>query len=383
MFYYLLTIFIMFTLGNALKLPLSRHGLLAPMRSTIPKSKFILRTMASSPVVGDSPGGGVNKKYLQVPFNDKDEVKALGAKWDKDQKSWYINQDTDETKFLKWKKLYLNVPFNDRTVAKSKGAQWDPTEQKWYIAGGASNLADFQKWFITEGKSIHQSQGNSTAKNVVSSKKSYPLPEDAIVILDLDTSGLPANTRGRPSEYTDLINYDSSRVVQLAYTLCDKNTFEKVESGQDIIQSDGFPIPNAQFHGITESLSKEKGICFADAARKAINVMNKAKYIIAHNADFDLNIFKSELFRYAMFSELQSLKDKKQLCSMNLTTSLTGLLDKTGKPKKPSLKELVSFSLKEELPNPHNAIQDVEYVRRSLQQLVVQKLIAIPPREEK
>ncbi|STO96905.1 DUF5710 domain-containing protein [Helicobacter canis] len=39
--------------------------------------------------------------YLNVPYNEKDEAKGLGAKWDKDKKQWYIPQ-VDSTPFAKW-----------------------------------------------------------------------------------------------------------------------------------------------------------------------------------------------------------------------------------------------------------------------------------------
>lgn len=41
--------------------------------------------------------------YLYVPFEEKDEAKALGAKWDKENKLWYAPQGTDLDKFSKWR----------------------------------------------------------------------------------------------------------------------------------------------------------------------------------------------------------------------------------------------------------------------------------------
>lgn len=39
--------------------------------------------------------------YIKVPFDDKDEAKGLGARWDKTKKSWYCNKK-DIDKFNKW-----------------------------------------------------------------------------------------------------------------------------------------------------------------------------------------------------------------------------------------------------------------------------------------
>jgi hypothetical protein len=44
------------------------------------------------------------KTKINVPYADKDTAKALGAKWDKTLKSWYIEPDTDMNKFNRWLK---------------------------------------------------------------------------------------------------------------------------------------------------------------------------------------------------------------------------------------------------------------------------------------
>lgn len=41
--------------------------------------------------------------YLYVPFEEKDEAKALGAKWDKENNSWYAPQGTDLGNFSRWR----------------------------------------------------------------------------------------------------------------------------------------------------------------------------------------------------------------------------------------------------------------------------------------
>lgn len=74
--------------------------------------------------------------YLDVPFADKDEVKALGAKWDFNAKKWKVAkyQMTEELqKYVDVSKVYLTVPFKMRTELKQKGACWDATAKKWYF----------------------------------------------------------------------------------------------------------------------------------------------------------------------------------------------------------------------------------------------------------
>lgn len=43
------------------------------------------------------------KYYLNVPFQEKDKAKALGAYWDVERKAWYYTDSRDADKFKKWR----------------------------------------------------------------------------------------------------------------------------------------------------------------------------------------------------------------------------------------------------------------------------------------
>ena len=43
-----------------------------------------------------------SKTYLNVPFAQKDEAKALGARWDAVQKKWFVPADKDVALFARW-----------------------------------------------------------------------------------------------------------------------------------------------------------------------------------------------------------------------------------------------------------------------------------------
>lgn len=40
--------------------------------------------------------------FLTVPFAEKDQAKALGARWNAAQKKWYVPDGVDSTAFEKW-----------------------------------------------------------------------------------------------------------------------------------------------------------------------------------------------------------------------------------------------------------------------------------------
>lgn len=92
--------------------------------------------------------------YLNVPYEDRDKVKELGARWDGTHKCWYVPAGEDESKFSKWKqaktapdnkKRYLKVPYDDRDKVKALGARWDKDKKSWYFIG-AENKDKFAKW---------------------------------------------------------------------------------------------------------------------------------------------------------------------------------------------------------------------------------------------
>jgi len=100
--------------------------------------------------------------YLNCPFGDKEECKGLGGRWDGDEKKWYITPEMDSEPFSKWieesnqaetelqsqtakEKTYLNCPFDDKEECKSLGGKWDGDAKKWFVPEGVE-LEPFSKW---------------------------------------------------------------------------------------------------------------------------------------------------------------------------------------------------------------------------------------------
>lgn len=44
----------------------------------------------------------MSRTYLYVPFEERDQVQALGAQWDSDGKCWYIDSALDPAPFNRW-----------------------------------------------------------------------------------------------------------------------------------------------------------------------------------------------------------------------------------------------------------------------------------------
>ena len=76
--------------------------------------------------------------YIDVPYEDKDEVKASNKAWfDYDNKKWFVSKTNEEfiKKYPMRKKKFIDVKFEEREEAKANGAKWDTTAKKWFIYG--------------------------------------------------------------------------------------------------------------------------------------------------------------------------------------------------------------------------------------------------------
>jgi hypothetical protein len=62
---------------------------------------------------------------LKVPFNEKDQAKSLGARWNAEAKLWYVPQGVEAAPFEKWMTAATNVETNisPKQVAAKPAAQ--------------------------------------------------------------------------------------------------------------------------------------------------------------------------------------------------------------------------------------------------------------------
>jgi putative DNA primase/helicase len=51
--------------------------------------------------------------YLAVPYDERNEAKALGARWDAVKKAWYVGPEVDPAKLAKWELRYQPEPTLD------------------------------------------------------------------------------------------------------------------------------------------------------------------------------------------------------------------------------------------------------------------------------
>lgn len=50
----------------------------------------------------------IERIYFVVPYKEKEYVKSLGCKWDIQRKKWYINNENNNTKIMRFHYRVLN-----------------------------------------------------------------------------------------------------------------------------------------------------------------------------------------------------------------------------------------------------------------------------------
>ena len=98
--------------------------------------------------------------YLSVRYAEKDEAKELGAWFDWDRKQWFVPANNDVRPFEKWNprvdgrdvmglildsRVYLSVSFDEKDEAKDMGAKFDWDMKQWFVPAN-NNVRPFAKW---------------------------------------------------------------------------------------------------------------------------------------------------------------------------------------------------------------------------------------------
>tara|TARA_Y100000389_G_C17460276_1_gene521178 strand:+ start:2399 stop:2983 length:585 start_codon:yes stop_codon:yes gene_type:complete len=142
----------------------------------------------------------------------------------------------------------------------------------------------------------------------------------SLVIFDTETTGLPVQTSNKsllePKNYK---YYDSSRLVEIAYIVYEKNSandWEIVKKNSLIIKPDNFIIENEKFHGISNEIAEKDGKEIGEVFRIFQEDISSARYLVAHNMKFDINIILAEAYRYNKTTLIKSLKSMKKICTI-------------------------------------------------------------------
>jgi DNA polymerase III epsilon subunit-like protein len=140
------------------------------------------------------------------------------------------------------------------------------------------------------------------------------------LVLDTETTGLPtfnaAAGRRFPS-YTNTPAYETCRIVSISWLVVnDDHTI--ASEYYAVVYPDNFIIPAASqaIHGISTEQAQKDGVPFIDVVANLYNALRNVDTFVAHNAEFDVNVLASELYRRGYYPITDDLLRKKQVCTM-------------------------------------------------------------------
>jgi hypothetical protein len=195
------------------------------------------------------------------------------------------------------------------------------------------------------------------------------------IVLDTETTGLPDRVGlqwGQTHPYTAIERYNSCRLVQLCIVVTDE-AFVTKEKFNWIIDA-GVHVPNPEFHGVTDAIVAERGISVAEMADRLDAILRQGVgSICAHNAAFDMNVIRSELFRANKIESIRQLDAVPIFCSMQKTTDIVCIPLKGRRHgfKPPTLAELYVKTTGKRLENAHNCVYDTDNLVECLQSLFI------------
>ena len=206
-----------------------------------------------------------------------------------------------------------------------------------------------------------------------------------VLVFDLETTGFPTrkpgfNTgRNQYYDYQNNTKYESSRIVQIAWTLIENFDFDKLED-IDIncyirkpINFHEIPPVVVAIHGISYQQAVDEGIILSEILNKK-NLKNdllKCDYIMAHNVWFDVLILLNELNRIKFTKCVNKMNqlviNNKMICTGEYSRDICKMPMKYGiEYKMPQLRELYKFYYGDFPPNSHDAKHDVNAIIKIL-----------------
>ena len=191
-----------------------------------------------------------------------------------------------------------------------------------------------------------------------------------ILVLDTETTGLPANYRAPVS---DLENWP--RAVQIAWATYENDgTF--VGMNNYIIRPDGYEIPadSTAIHGITNERALADGFSINSVLVDLAEYIEHADYIVAHNIDFDASIIGAEFIRAGMDNAIEFAP---MICTMRASTEFCAIPGKYDSYKWPNLNELHIKLFSESIMVRHDAKADVDFCAKCFFELVKRGVIVL------
>ena len=172
------------------------------------------------------------------------------------------------------------------------------------------------------------------------------------LVYDTETSGLPKKEKGQPYDYQNTEYFDTARLISISWLLLNENN-EIVEKKTYFIKPDNFEVSeeSINIHGLSYEFLIDNGVEIHEMLLHLNGIFENYNIIelIGHNIDFDINILKSELYRYDYNITLSNIIGIPLYCTMKEAQK------KMNVRKWPKLSEAYTHFYGENIINAHDA----------------------------
>ena len=114
------------------------------------------------------------------------------------RQQWYVPAGEETTKFARWlptNMVYLSCPFDEKDDAKALGARWDPKVRKWYVPADR-DPGPFAKWIKVDA-SASSANGAGSARPATTESTLTSAPQRTIRASDAASSATGRGTAPR------------------------------------------------------------------------------------------------------------------------------------------------------------------------------------------
>lgn len=190
------------------------------------------------------------------------------------------------------------------------------------------------------------------------------------LVFDLETTGIPQKRKHvlpanpirklpekvyhkRPA-FTDTECFNGCRIVSMCWLIEDgaggivKQVYTVVRPDADVV----FTPESTAIHGITHEEALAQGRPFHEVLGEFMADMEGVSTMVSHNAEFDVSVLKSELYRRGFHDALEAMHRTPVICTMKWG------MEQFGVTKYPKLAELYEWCYKTPLQNAHHAAHD-------------------------